>query len=474
MKLYNTLTRKKENFVPIHEKEISMYVCGPTTYNFIHIGNARPMIVFDAMRKYFMHLGYDVTFIQNYTDVDDKIINKGKAEGIPALEIAQMYIKEYEKDSASLGVLPATAHPKVSEHMDDIIALVQGLIDKGLAYESQGDVYFEVRKYPAYGKLSGRNIDDLQSGARVEVGDIKRDPLDFALWKNAKEGEVSWDSPWGKGRPGWHIECSAMSLQYIKGDTLDIHGGGQDLIFPHHENEIAQSEGFSGKQFVNYWVHNGFITVNKEKMSKSLGNFFLVRDVLKAFSGEVVRHFLLSTHYRSPIDFNDQALSESQKALIRLNRTYEILGNALEEGVDSNADTLGAFFEVLKEKIEKALQDDFNTALAFSYFFEAGKEVGKAIKENRAGKAGLKAGYNLFKDYLDTVFGILPYEKEAQMLEDSRADDLSDDLMSVLINIRKMARDEKNFIYADKIRDLLGEIGIEIVDTKEGTQWKKK
>ncbi|AMP21424.1 cysteine--tRNA ligase [endosymbiont 'TC1' of Trimyema compressum] len=474
MKLYNTLTRKKENFVPIHEKEINMYVCGPTTYNYIHIGNARPMIVFDAMRKYFIHLGYDVTFIQNYTDVDDKIINKGKEEGIPALEIAATYIKEYEKDSASLGVMPATVYPKVSEHMNDIIHLVEGLVKKGLAYEAQDDVYFEVRKYPQYGKLSGRNIDDLQSGARVEVGSIKRDPLDFALWKSAKEGEVSWESPWGKGRPGWHIECSAMSLKYIKGDTLDIHGGGQDLIFPHHENEIAQSEGFSGKQFVNYWVHNGFITVNKDKMSKSLGNFFLVRDVLKDFSGEVIRYFLLSTHYRSPIDFNDNALKGSEKALIRLNRTYEILGNAVAEGIDSDKDTLENFFNRLEEKIEKALQDDLNTALAFSYFFEAGKAVGKALKENTAGKKALLKGYEIFKEYLETVFGILPYEKEAELLEVSEAHNLSDDLMSIVIDIRKMARDEKNFAYADKIRDALAELGIEILDTKEGTQWKKK
>ena len=474
MKLYNTLTRKKENFIPIYKKEINMYVCGPTTYNYIHIGNARPMIVFDAMRRYFVHLGYNVTLIQNYTDVDDKIINKGKEEGISAFEIAATYIKEYEKDSASLGVIPATIYPKVSEHINDIINLVDRLVKKGLAYEVKGNVYFEVRKNSQYGKLSGRNIDDLQSGVRIEPEFIKKDPLDFALWKSEKDGEVSWESPWGKGRPGWHIECSAMSLKYIKGDTLDIHGGGQDLIFPHHENEIAQSEGFSGKQFVNYWVHNGFITVNKEKMSKSLENFFLIRDILKDFSGEVIRYFLLSTHYRSPIDFNDNILKESEKALIRLNKIYEILDNAVAESIDCNIDILENFFNGLEEKIEKALQDDFNTSLAFSYFFEAGKVVGKALKKNSAGKKGLLKGYEIFKKYLKNVFGILPYKKEVELLEFNKSYNLSDNLMSVLINIRKIARDEKNFAYADKIRDALDELGIEILDTKEGTQWKKK
>lgn len=474
MKLYNTLTNKKENFVPIHKKKINMYVCGPTTYNYIHIGNARPMIVFDTMRKYFIHLGYDVTFIQNYTDVDDKIINKGKNKGIPALEIANTYIKEYEKDSASLGIMPATAYPKVSEHINDIINLIEGLIKRGLAYQTQGDVYFEVRKYPQYGKLSGRNINDLQSGARVEVGSIKRDPLDFALWKSKKDEEIFWESPWSKGRPGWHIECSAMSLKYIKGDTLDIHGGGQDLIFPHHENEIAQSEGFSGKQFVNYWVHNGFITVNKEKMSKSLDNFFLVKDVLKDFSGKVIRFFLLSIHYRSQVDFNNNALKESEKALIHLNKIYEILNNAITKSIDSDKDTLRSFFDGLEKKVEKALQDDFNTALALSYFFEAGKIIRKSLKENNAGKKGLLKGYKIFKEYLETIFGILPYKKEVKFLKTSYEHNLTDDLISIIVDIREMARNEKNFIYADKIRDALNRLNIEILDTKEGTKWKKK
>ncbi|HPU35217.1 MAG TPA: cysteine--tRNA ligase, partial [Bacillota bacterium] len=305
MEIYNTLTRRKETFQPREPGKVYMYVCGPTTYNYIHLGNARPLVFFDTVRRYLLYKGYDVLYVQNFTDVDDKIINRAREEGEDPLSLARKYINEYFKDADALNVRRADRHPRVSDHMPDIVRVVEELVQKGFAYEVDGDVYFEVRKFPGYGKLSGRSLEDMQAGARVEVDSRKRDPMDFALWKAAKPGEPSWDSPWGPGRPGWHIECSVMSLKYL-GPGFDIHGGGYDLVFPHHENEIAQSEAATGKPFVRYWMHNGFITVNEEKMSKSLGNFFLVRDILSRFSPEVVRFFLLSTHYRSPLDFDDE------------------------------------------------------------------------------------------------------------------------------------------------------------------------
>lgn len=472
MRIYNTLTRKKEEFKSIEDKKVNMYVCGPTTYNFIHIGNARPMIFFDAFRKYLIHLGYEVLFIQNYTDVDDKIINKAKEEGIDPLELAKKYIVEYERDAKSLGVLEASVHPKVSENIDAIINLVETLISKGLAYEVNGDVYFDVRNYKPYGKLSGRNIDDLRSGARVEVGSIKRDPLDFALWKSAKKGEISWDSPFGKGRPGWHIECSAMSIKHTGRATLDIHGGGQDLIFPHHENEVAQSEGFTGEKFVNYWMHNGFITVNKEKMSKSLGNFFLVRDVLKKFSGQVIRYFLLATQYRSPIDFNDVALKENEKALSRLNQVYLDLKEAKADKRDSDEDQCLKNLEDLEGKIENALADDFNTAMALGYFFEVAKEISRALKENKASSASIEKAYDIFKVYLEDIYGVLPYVKVNNEVGGDEV--LSSELMKILIELRNKARKEKDFALSDEIRDSLEELKIELLDSKEGTTWKMK
>ena len=474
MRIYNTLGRKKEEFIPIEKGKVTMYVCGPTTYNYIHIGNARPMIVFDAFRKYLLHEGYEVTFIQNYTDVDDKIINKAREEGVEPLALSAKYIKEYEKDSASLRVMPATVHPKVSENMEAIIHLVKGLEDKGLAYEAEGDVYFDVRHYEPYGRLSGRNIEDLKSGARVEVGDVKRDPLDFALWKKAKPGEISWDSPWGKGRPGWHIECSAMSVKHTGQETLDIHGGGQDLIFPHHENEVAQSEGYSGKPFVNYWMHNGFITVNKEKMSKSLGNFFLVREVLEKFPGEVIRYFILSTQYRNPIDFNDGALKESEKALSRLSATYEMIKKALDEdeNVEESEDTLTPFLAETRDKIEVALGDDFNTALALGHFFEASKVISKGITEKRATREALLLAESIFTTYLVDIYGVLPYTPLER--EGGEEEGLVNELMELLVDIRGMARAEKQYAMGDAIRDRLKDMGIELKDSKEGTTWEIK
>lgn len=474
MKIYNTISRKKEEFNTINENIVNMYVCGPTTYNYIHIGNARPMVVFDAFRNYLASLGYQVNFIQNYTDVDDKIINKSKEEGVDPLELAAKYIGEYRKDADSLRVKEATFHPKVSENIEEIIEFIDTLIKKGFAYEVEGDVYFDVRNYKPYGKLSGKNIDDLKSGARVEIGDKKRSPLDFALWKAAKVGEINWTSPWGNGRPGWHIECSTMSMKYTKSPTLDIHGGGQDLIFPHHENEVAQSEGYTGKPFVNYWMHNGFITVNKEKMSKSLGNFFLVRDILEKFSGEVIRYFILSSHYRNPIDFNDGALVESEKSLTKLMTAYKTLALMLDENKGNGEDILEMEFSKIEEKIEKALQDDFNTALAFSYFFDGSKIVTKAIKDNLYNQKGLEKAFSIYKKYLVDILAVLPFEKIESMVSESEDNDTFNKVMDILLDVRNMARKDKNFAYGDLIRNELAKLEIEIIDTKEGSTWKKK
>lgn len=474
MKIYNTISRKKEEFNSINKGLINMYVCGPTTYNFIHIGNARPIVVFDAFRNYLTSIGYQVNYIQNYTDVDDKIINKSKEEGIGPLELAAKYIGEYRKDAISLRVQEATFHPKVSENIEEIIEFIETLINKGFAYEVEGDVYFDVRNYKPYGKLSGKNIDDLKSGARVEIGDKKKSPLDFALWKNAKEGEINWKSPWGNGRPGWHIECSTMSLKYTKSPTLDIHGGGQDLIFPHHENEVAQSEGYTGKPFVNYWMHNGFITVNKEKMSKSLGNFFLVREILEKFSGEVIRYFILSSHYRNPIDFNDGALVESEKSLTKLMTAYNNLEKLIADGKENQEDILEMEFTNIEEKIEKALQDDFNTALAFSFFFDGSKIITKAIKESRYNLKGLEKAFSVFKKYLVDILAVLPFEKNEEEVADSGDNGTFNKVMEILLDVRNMARKDKNFAYGDLIRNELAKLDIEIIDTKEGSTWKKK
>ena len=334
MQVYNTLTNRKEEFVPIEEGKVRMYVCGPTVYNFFHIGNARPFVVFDTLRRYFKYRGYDVKFVQNFTDVDDKIINRAKEEGITAPEVSEKYIKEYYDDAGALNVIKADVHPKVSEHIPEIIEFVQALIDKGYAYEADGDVYYSTRKFPEYGKLSGQNIDDLESGARIAIGEVKQDPLDFALWKARKEeSEIAWESPWGMGRPGWHIECSTMAKKHL-GETIDIHGGGQDLTFPHHENEIAQSEACNGVPFARYWMHNGYITVDGKKMSKSLNNFFTVRDIRKEYSGDVIRFFLLSGHYRSPINFSDTLMEQSKQGYDRIANARETLEFLVKNGSD--------------------------------------------------------------------------------------------------------------------------------------------
>ena len=479
IRVYNTLRNKKEEFVPVEEGKVKMYVCGPTTYNYIHLGNARPIVAFDVVRRYFTYRGYDVTYIQNFTDVDDKIINRANEEGMDPKDLANKYIEAYFEDAGRLGVQKASVHPRVTEHMDDIIAMVQQIIDNGFAYEVNGDVYFEVRKFKPYGKLSGRSIDEMQSGARIAVGEQKRDPLDFALWKAAKPGEPYWESPWGKGRPGWHIECSTMSKKYL-GDTFDIHGGGADLIFPHHENEIAQSEGCNGCESVHYWLHNGFITINSEKMSKSLGNFFLLRDILDKFPGPVVRFYLMSTHYRSPLDFDDQKLAAAEKSLNRIHNTYRTAAEKIARleknpGEDNGKkEKLIAICDEAREKVIAAMDDDFNTSLALAALFDVCKEVNTMVNDkdfsgDAATVEGLKAVRAFFEEMNGIFDVIVPKEEEA-----AADDGLANDLMEMVMTLRTNARKNKDWGTADFIRDELKKIGIVIKDTPEGSVWEKE
>ena len=463
MKVYNTLTRKKEEFVPLDPNEVKIYVCGPTVYNFFHIGNARPFVVFDTLRRYMEYRGYHVKFVQNFTDVDDKIINRAREEGLTAPEVAEKYIGEYFRDAASLNVKPASVHPKVSEHIGEIIDFVKTLIEKGYAYEANGDVYFSTRRFPEYGKLSKQNIDDLEAGARIEVGEIKQDPLDFALWKARKtEDEIAWESPWGMGRPGWHIECSAMSKKHL-GETIDIHAGGQDLQFPHHENEIAQSECCNGVPFARYWMHNGYITIDNEKMSKSKGNFFTVRDILKDYSGETMRFFLLSGHYRNPINFSDALMEQAKNGLARMQNAKDNLKYLSEAGSDgavtnSEKETISVLDKLREEFIEK-MDDDLNTADAITAVFEMITAVNTQVKDG-ASKAFSEEALNRITELTD-VLGLL---------QDSGADDSIDTEVQALIVERQKARAEKNFARADEIRDILKEKGITLKDTPQGVQ----
>lgn len=468
--IYNTLAKKKMPFVPLEEGKVKMYVCGPTTYNYIHLGNARPIVVFDTVRRYFTYLGYDVTFVSNFTDVDDKIIKRANEEGKDPVKLAAYYIDAYFEDTKALNVIPADVHPKVSEHIGQIIDFVQGLIDKGYAYAlDNGDVYYSVRKFKDYGQLSGRDINDLLSGARVEVDEKKQDPLDFALWKSAKPGEPYWESPWGKGRPGWHIECSAMSAQYL-GDTFDIHGGGQDLIFPHHENEIAQSCALHDAPMARYWMHNGFITINQEKMSKSKGNFFMLRDILERFDPQVVRFYLLSVQYRSPLDFDDEKIDVAGRGLERLKNAAEAVAKAMKlAGDHDDADAVA-----LREKAAKAeadfraaMNDDFNTALAIAALFELAKDINIYLKKDQFDANTLEVAQKVLAD----LAGVLGIELEAAAGAD---DDLADKLMDLIIGIRKDARANKDFQTADRIRDGLAEIGVILEDGKAGTTWKRQ
>ena len=464
MKIYNTLTRKKEEFVPIEEGKVSMYVCGPTVYNYFHIGNARPFVVFDTMRKYLEYRGYKVKYVQNFTDVDDKIINRAKEEGLTAGEVSEKYIDEYYKDAAALNIKKATVHPKVTETIPDIIKFIQDLIDLGYAYESDGDVYYRARKFEGYGKLSGKNIDDLISGARIAVGEKKEDPLDFALWKARKEdSEIAWESPWGMGRPGWHIECSTMSKKYL-GDTIDIHAGGQDLQFPHHENEIAQSEAHSGKPFAHYWMHNGYINIDGIKMSKSLGNFRTVRDLLGAYDGELLRFLILSGQYRGPIDFGEEILTQSQNGLNRMRNAKSNLKHLIATGSGTmtreEKETL-ADFDRFREKFIEVMDDDLNTADAISVIFELITAVNTAVKDG-ASKEFAQKCLDLLME-LATILGLLQQDPEAEVTE-------VDPEIQALIDERQAARKAKNFARADEIRDQLKAKGITLKDTPQGVQ----
>ena len=467
MKIFNTLTRQKEEFVPIQPGKVSIYACGPTVYNFIHVGNARPIILFDVLRRYFEYRGYDVTFVQNFTDVDDKIIKRANEEGITSQEVAEKYIKEYFTDAQGLGVRPATIHPKATENMQQIIDMVQTLIDKGYAYPVEnGDVYYRTLKFKGYGKLSHQPIEDLQSGARIAVGDVKENPLDFALWKAAKPGEPAWDSPWGPGRPGWHIECSAMSNRYL-GKTIDIHCGGEDLQFPHHENEIAQSEAANGCEFVHYWMHNGFLNIDNRKMSKSLGNFFTVREAAEAYGYETIRLFMLSAHYRSPLNYSADILHQAQNSLDRLYSAEDHLKYLAANGAEGDKNAaeaaLADTFDSYRQRFDEAMDDDFNTANAISVLFELVRAINIATAdENQPTKAGAQACLDMVHEFTD-VLGLLYSRKEESL----------DEKVEQMIADRQAARAAKNWAEADRIRDELKAMGIELKDTKQGVQWKK-
>ncbi|MFZ5966816.1 MAG: cysteine--tRNA ligase [Bacillota bacterium] len=465
MKLYNTLTRTKEEFVPITSGEIKMYVCGPTVYNYFHIGNARPFVVFDAMRKYFEYRGYKVTYVQNFTDIDDKIIVKANEEGISASEVSEKYIEEYYKDAGALGIKKADIHPKVTENVKEIIDFIQDLIGKGYAYVVNGDVYYDTMRFEEYGKLSKQSLEDLEAGARIEVNEVKKNPMDFALWKAKKEGEPGWESPWGEGRPGWHIECSVMSTKYL-GETIDIHGGGQDLIFPHHENEIAQSEACTGRPFAKYWVHNGYITIDNEKMSKSKGNFFTVRDILKEFDPEVVRFFLLSAQYRNPVNFSRELMQQSANGLERLyntkNNLEHMIKNLPDQEMTEEEAVLYQGFEGYREKFIEAMDDDFNTADGIAAIFELVKELNSKVKDG-VSKALVEKSHSLLTE-LSGVLGLLV----------KKMDDSLDEEIDQLIQERQRARKEKNFALADKIRDDLKARGVILEDTPQGVKWSFK
>ncbi|MBK5253575.1 MAG: cysteine--tRNA ligase [Peptostreptococcaceae bacterium] len=462
MKIYNTMTRKKEEFVPMDKNEVKIYVCGPTVYNYFHLGNARPFVVFDTLRKYLIYRGYGVNFVQNFTDVDDKIINKAKEEGCDPAEVSERFIKEYFNDAKALNITLADAHPKVSENIKEIIEFVSTLIEKGYAYEVDGDVYYSTKKFEGYGKLSRQNIDELKLGSRIALGEVKRDPMDFAVWKKRKtEDEIAWESPWGMGRPGWHIECSTMSKKHL-GETLDLHCGGQDLQFPHHENEIAQSEACNGKTYANYWMHNGYITVDGEKMSKSLGNFFTVRDIRKLYDGEIIRFFLLSGHYRSPINFNDKLMESAKAGLTRLRTAKEnllyLIDNQEGNMTDIEKSELEGF-NGFKDKFVKAMDDDLNTADGISSIFEMVTAINTAVKDGCSKEFALKT-LELLTELCD-VLGILQAEEKK---------DEVDDEIKVLIEERQSARTNKDFKRADEIRDILKEKGITLKDTPQGVQ----
>lgn len=489
LRVYNTLSGGKEEFVPLEPGKVRMYVCGVTVYDHCHIGHARANVVFDVIYRYLRHLGYDATYVRNYTDIDDKIINRALREGVPFNVISERFIAEFDRDMAQLGLLIPTHQPKATEHIAEIIAIVKTLVDKGIAYQAGGDVYFCVERFDGYLKLSKRNLEEMQAGARIEVDERKRHPMDFALWKEAKPGEPFWDSPWGKGRPGWHIECSAMSMKYL-GETFDIHGGGKDLVFPHHENEIAQSEAATGRRFVKYWLHNGFVNINAEKMSKSLGNFFTIKEVLEKYDSEVLRFFLLSAHYRSPLDFSDQNLTEAEAGMERIYKALAGIGQALagENAPVGESANLAEAEEELREKTAsfrerfvEAMNDDFNTALALGNVFDLVRSVNRLIAEGGEKKGGnrplLVAAQDGIKE-LGEVLGIFTSDPSAyfERIKGRKVAELaiSSEEIERLLEERTAARKAKDFKRSDEIRDLLLARGIVLLDGPQGTTWKVK
>ncbi len=465
MKVFNTMSREKEEFVPLDPNEVKIYACGPTVYNYIHIGNARPLCVFDVLRRYMEYRGYNVKFVQNFTDIDDKIINRANEEGTDYKTISEKYIEEFWTDAKGLNVKEATVHPKATENIDEILNIIQTLVDKGYAYQAGNDVYFRTLKFKEYGKLSHQPIEDLESGARIALGDVKEDPLDFALWKGAKEGEPYWDSPFGKGRPGWHIECSAMNRRFL-GKTIDIHCGGQDLIFPHHENEIAQSECANDAEFARYWMHNGYINVDNVKMSKSLGNFKTVREISDVYGYEVIRYLLISAHYRTPINYSIDIIEQCKNALTRLYTCRESLdfaiSNAKNETLE-NDDELIAQFNSRKEQFVTAMDDDLNTADGIAAVFELVKDINTLVLDKDVSKTACEYAAKIF-DELTDVLGIL-YNKKNNSLDDE---------IEELIAQRNEARKNKDWATADKIRDDLKSRGIILKDTPNGVTWTKE
>ena len=477
LKVYNTLTRKKEEFIPQEPGKVGMYVCGVTPYNYPHIGNARPFVTWDVIKRYLRNRGFEVKHIQNFTDMDDKIIKAANTEGVSWETITERYIDGYFKSIDALNVQRADLYPKVTEHIPDIINMVQRIIDNGFGYVIDGDVYFSVEKFPEYGKLSGRRLEDMQAGARVEVDSRKHNPMDFALWKSAKPGEPFWESPWGKGRPGWHIECSTMSLKYL-GETFDFHGGGSDLIFPHHENEIAQSQCCCGnyKSFAQYWLHNGFITIDNEKMSKSLNNFVTVPDILKQYPGEVVRFFILRTHYRSPLDFSEERIKEAQAGLLRLKNAYDLGNEVLEKTGNTEKDTqLEEIAEKAMADFYEAMDDDFNTALAIGYMFTLSKEINTYANNVINKGADFDAVHfgKLMQVYKDMAAVIGIFESSLEMPEANDGVGISSEEIEALIAERAEAKKSKNWGRADEIRDSLKAQGIILEDSAAGTKWKK-
>ena len=467
MKVYNTLTRQKEEFVPLEHGKVKMYVCGPTVYDYIHIGNARPYVIFDTIRRYLEYKGYEVNYVQNFTDVDDKIIKRANEEGVDSKVISERYIEEAKKDAEGLNVEPATKNPKVTEEMDNIIEMIKVLIDKGYAYEVNGSVFYDTKAFKDYGKLSGKNIDDLEAGARIAVDETKKNPMDFVLWKPKKEGEPYWESPWGQGRPGWHSECSVMAKKYL-GDTIDIHAGGEDLIFPHHENEIAQSEAANGKLFAKYWLHNGFINVDNKKMSKSLGNFFTLRDIVQSIPYDVVRFFILSGHYRSPINFSRELMEAAEAGLDRIKNSYKSLlfiESKAQGAMTEDEKKLSLEADKFRVEFEKAMDDDFNTADAVTAIFEIAKFANVNVNENSS-----KEFVTDIREKMLTLCNILGIKPQ----DETKEEQISADEVEALIAERTAAKKAKDFARADAIRNELADKGVVIEDTRAGVRWSYK